>query len=301
MQERISPKLVLGSITLALILLMNPSNAFAGNGITVPECDNRFADGDDPEAFLVDGIGGITTFSFTFNGAANPKELIFEETWINTDGSYIVICGLDPSISYLVKKTIINNSVDDWQSFDNELLDFAPVDGDGFPVHINDIPTNFAGPELTPQPGYVTVINNGQGNPVTLTSTSNNDDGLDFEMGNDAARTSTTWDMFAADEDDFIDFLTFFDCILQGTDSQAVEALRTDLMTFGLDSANTQEEPFLLLQRPDFIRTPIGGEFLGIDTTAVLLAGAQMNAVWLIPLVLGTIGIGIVVARKLKL
>jgi hypothetical protein len=288
---------------------MNPSNAFAGNGITVPECDNRFALGDDPEAFLVDGIGGITTFSFTFNGAADPKELIFEETWINTDGSYIVICGLDPSISYLVKKEIINASEDNWQSFDNELLDFAPVDGDGFPVHINDIPTNFAGPELTPQPAYVTVINNNQGVPVTLTSTSNNGDGLDFEMGNDGARTSTTWATFTADEDDFIDFLTFLDGILPGCTSAASGCdgtdpnvnLRTDNMQYGLDSGNTQEEPFLLLQRPDFIRTTIGGEFLGIDTTAVLLAGAQMNAAWLIPLVLGTIGIGILVARKLNL
>jgi len=120
-------------------------------------------------------------------------------------------------------------------------------------------------------------------------------------MGNDAARTSTTWAMKAADEDDFKDFLTFFDGILPGTVSQPVEALRTDEMTFGLDSSDAQEEPFLLLQRPDFIRTTIGGEFLGIDTTAVLLAGAQMNAAWLIPLVVGMLAFGIVVARKLKL
>ena len=71
-------------------------------------------------------------------------------------------------------------------------------------------------------------------------------------------------------------------------------------MTFGLDSGDTQEEPFLLLQRPDFIRDTVGGEFLGIDTTAVLLAGAQMNAAWLIPLVLGMLAFGIIVARKLR-
>jgi len=45
----------------------------------------------------------------------------------------------------------------------------------------------------------------------------------------------------------------------------------------------------------------VGGVFEEVDTTALLVAGAQMNAAWLIPLILGTIGIGIVVARKLKL
>ncbi len=45
-------------------------------------------------------------------------------------------------------------------------------------------------------------------------------------------------------------------------------------------------------------RTAIGGEFIGIDTTAVLLAGAQMNATWLIPVLVAAIGFGIVIARK---
>ncbi len=43
----------------------------------------------------------------------------------------------------------------------------------------------------------------------------------------------------------------------------------------------------------------IGGTLLPIDTTALLLAGAQMNAVWMIPVVLSGIGIGLfVVSRK---
>jgi len=44
----------------------------------------------------------------------------------------------------------------------------------------------------------------------------------------------------------------------------------------------------------------VGGNFEGVDTTALLVAGAQMNAAWLIPLVLGIIGIGIVVAKKFR-
>jgi len=42
----------------------------------------------------------------------------------------------------------------------------------------------------------------------------------------------------------------------------------------------------------------VGGEFIGIDTTAVLLAGAQMNAAWLIPLIVAAAVIGIVISRK---
>ena len=44
--------------------------------------------------------------------------------------------------------------------------------------------------------------------------------------------------------------------------------------------------------------TPVGGEFLGVDTTSLLLAGAQANALWLIPVIVSAVGIGIVLARK---
>jgi len=42
----------------------------------------------------------------------------------------------------------------------------------------------------------------------------------------------------------------------------------------------------------------VGGELLPIDTTTLLLAGAQMNAAWMIPVIVSAIGIGIVIARK---
>jgi len=42
----------------------------------------------------------------------------------------------------------------------------------------------------------------------------------------------------------------------------------------------------------------VGGEFLGVDSTALLLAGFQANALWLIPVIVSAIGIGIVIARK---
>ena len=55
-------------------------------------------------------------------------------------------------------------------------------------------------------------------------------------------------------------------------------------------------EPYTLhlsLQLPS-----VGGTFEGVDTTSLLVAGAQANALWLIPVIVSAIGIGIVIARK---
>jgi len=42
----------------------------------------------------------------------------------------------------------------------------------------------------------------------------------------------------------------------------------------------------------------VGGEFIPVDTSALLVAGAQMNAAWMIPVIVSGIGIAIVIARK---
>jgi len=42
----------------------------------------------------------------------------------------------------------------------------------------------------------------------------------------------------------------------------------------------------------------VGGSFIPIDKTSLLLAGAQMNAAWMIPVIVFAIGIGIVITRK---
>ena len=42
----------------------------------------------------------------------------------------------------------------------------------------------------------------------------------------------------------------------------------------------------------------VGGELIPLDTTSLLLAGAQANALWLIPVIVAAVGIGIVIARK---
>jgi len=42
----------------------------------------------------------------------------------------------------------------------------------------------------------------------------------------------------------------------------------------------------------------VGGTMIPIDTTSLLLAGTQMTASWMIPVIVSAIGIGIVIARK---
>ena len=44
--------------------------------------------------------------------------------------------------------------------------------------------------------------------------------------------------------------------------------------------------------------TAVSGEFIGIETTSVLAAGAQYTAAWMIPVIVSAIGIAIVIARK---
>jgi len=42
----------------------------------------------------------------------------------------------------------------------------------------------------------------------------------------------------------------------------------------------------------------VGGDFIGVDSTALLLAGSQMTAAWLIPIIVSAVGIGLVLVRR---
>ncbi len=44
--------------------------------------------------------------------------------------------------------------------------------------------------------------------------------------------------------------------------------------------------------------TPVGGELIPLDTTMILVAGAQHTAAWMIPVIVSGIGFAIVIARK---
>ena len=64
-----------------------------------------------------------------------------------------------------------------------------------------------------------------------------------------------------------------------------------------LDSCNPASG-CVFAPNPDPSCERVGGEFLGVDSTALLMAGFQANALWLIPAIVAVVGIGIILARK---
>jgi len=50
---------------------------------------------------------------------------------------------------------------------------------------------------------------------------------------------------------------------------------------------------------PDPLCESVGGEFIGVDNSALLVAGFQANALWLLPAI-AAIGIGVVVIRRIR-
>ena len=63
-------------------------------------------------------------------------------------------------------------------------------------------------------------------------------------------------------------------------------------------TGTTSEFSFFAIFSPATGGTPVGGELILLDSTSLLLAGAQMNAAWLIPIIISSIGIAIVISRK---
>jgi len=56
--------------------------------------------------------------------------------------------------------------------------------------------------------------------------------------------------------------------------------------------------PDNIMQIPSPCSMAVGGEFIGIDSTALLVYYSQHTAAWMLPAIVSAIGIGIVIARK---
>jgi len=92
---------------------------------------------------------------------------------------------------------------------------------------------------------------------------------------------------FPEDCQDCINLQALFDevCVIPGNDVSAT-------------SINDCNELFQVLQTCQQTFCAVGGTFEGVNTTTLLVSGAQMNAAWMIPVIVSAIGIGIVIARK---
>jgi len=106
--------------------------------------------------------------------------------------------------------------------------------------------------------------------------------------------------------------MSFMQAILPTPGPFVIEALFEDFNSFdsfdlsdvggmGFSLSISDAESGIVIESIEtFIRNgqPVGGTLIPIDKTAVLLAGAQMTAYWMIPVIVAGIGFAIVIARK---
>ena len=170
-----------------------------------------------PMVSLHPANAGITSLSYTVTGGTID---IFE-TWGNGGRGFLAISGLDLGTTYTVNKHITNLSGIDWTRFSNELLDPAG--------NQNDLDR-----DILPYPDFV---------PAGF-STSNDDDGLSFRTGRIPPTSSSFSQVFIDVSTDARDFVDFFNGRVSGAGG-------TDLITFGLRNIQSENEPFLLAQRPN--------------------------------------------------
>ena len=167
------------------------------------------------------GIGDLQT---GFDPATNTILLV--EDWTSILMGSVLISGLDPSVDYTVVKQITNNTGTTWTRLANELLDPAgnQEDTDNDPQ---------------PYPAFV---------PAGF-STSSDLDGLSFAQGSGLPRVSDIFASVFEDElTDARDFLDFFNgTVLDG------ESL---IVTYGLRDNEGENQPFLLVQRPNVRSRP---------------------------------------------
>jgi len=146
------------------------------------------------------------------------------------------------------------------------------------------------------------IIDNNDSNPVTVHFNIPS-----FQLGNEMQ--IGTDDTFVIDVDTFFNHTPDFSCPILNLAAETI-INNGNFNVFGtllsqglfinngvvLDCGNifgpTTPLPGIVNQ------CPVGGELIPLDTTSLLLAGAQMNAAWMIPVIVSGIGFAIVLARK---
>jgi len=96
-----------------------------------------------------------------------------------------------------------------------------------------------------------------------------------------------------------ISFILATDCTISGP----FDATQVDSMNFGIFNADGFGRYQLdEIQATEFgvSSTPIGGHLISVDTTALLLAGVQSISMWMIPVIVAGVVIGVFVIKRKK-
>jgi len=75
----------------------------------------------------------------------------------------------------------------------------------------------------------------------------------------------------------------------------AIEATGISAISVSVSVGNLEVDHVQFCTQPKHV---VGGELIPLDSIMILLAGTQMTAAWVIPMVVSAVGIGIVIARK---
>lgn len=75
----------------------------------------------------------------------------------------------------------------------------------------------------------------------------------------------------------------------------AIEATGISAISVSVSVGNLEVDHVQFCIKPQSV---VGGDLIPLDSTMILLAGTQMTAAWVIPMVVSAVGIGIVIARK---
>jgi len=163
------------------------------------------------------------------------------------------------------------------------------------PVGTNQAFAGLSSCTLTPNSVTLTLVKGASSDPISKVISCDSDilkfDGDASDCSN--KRIDINFFNFQTPNPDEIDF----DEIITNTGG-APGQTRCE-MTFDIEFANG--DPNVLLVQDIWVTTPqfpVGGEIIPLDTTMILLAGAQMNAAWLIPVIVSAVGIGIVLVRR---
>jgi hypothetical protein len=242
----------------------------------------------------------------------------------------MLIIGLAPSVfaqePEIYENTNQNSELFSILSHDNEVYDNGPpnaggvevesfVIADDFVLNARTIITDlhfqtfeFAGPVWDETIEYF-IYDDAGGEPGNLLTNGNGQNLVKNNLGGTAYEYSIDLDTdieldggvtywlaihLAANYDDQLPDPDVFIAMTNQIDGNTIQAAVGDFVWF--PSANNDMVFILTGHPPD---TVVGGTLLDIDTTVLLLAGAQSFS-WMIPVVLSGIGIGLFLFRKSK-